>query len=534
MTAAELLGELAQAWLAAGAATLVALALRAPLRRLAGSRAVALAWALVPLAVLAVWLPPREAAPVAAALLAATPGALAQAVEAAPAGPSLADARAVAPALLALWLVGALSLLARQALREHRYRRALGPLARAAGDAADLRRAAAGAPVPAVVGLWRPRVVLPEDFEARHPGAEGALVLAHERAHLRHHDTRALALAELLRAALWPQPLLHLALPRLRRDLELAADAAVLAAHPAARRAYADALLRGALDAPPPPLACAWPASPHPLTERIAMLIAISPPRPRAARALPALLAALVAGAAWAAQPAVAPAAPASATATAPAADGAWLVHAELRIGDGVPVRIDVRGAPGEEHRIASGQWSATLRALPAPDPANVLLEAQLFRDGEPMAAPRLVGSLGSAMGIQFQLPDGGELLSMGVAVHVLEPGEDAPAFAVRAPATPPVEQADARAVATPVDISGLPASAFAGELVLEVDVDAAGRVTDVRVRDPESGVDPALQSRVIAAARQWRFAPAIRDGEAVASTVAVPLSFAPEAPPSP
>ena len=533
MTAAELLGELAQAWLAAGAATLLVLAMRAPLRRLAGARAVVLAWALVPLAVIAVLLPPREAAPVPLAVEAAVSASAAADGEAR--APLMAlPARDLAAPLLLAWLLGALALLARQAAREARYRRALGPTRRGDGDAPDLRRAAAGAPVPAVVGLWRPRVVLPEDFEARHPGAEGALVLAHERAHLRHHDTRALALAELLRAALWPQPLLHLALPRLRRDLELAADAAVLAAHPAARRAYADALLRGALDAPPPPLACAWPASPHPLTERIAMLIAITPTRPRAARALLPLLAALVAGAAWAAQPAVAPAAPASATAAVPAGDGAWLVHAELRIGDGEPVRIAVRGAPGEEHRIASGQWSATLRALPAPDPANVLLEAQLFRDGEPMAAPRLVGSPGSAMGIQIQLPEGGELLSMGVAVHVLEPGDDAPAFAVRAPAIPPVEQADARAVATPVDISGLPASAFAGELVLEVDVDAAGRVTDVRVRDPESGVDPALQARVIAAARQWRFAPAIRDGEAVASTVAVPLSFAQEAPPSP
>ena len=57
----------------------------------------------------------------------------------------------------------------------------------------------------------------------------------------------------------------------LRLDQELACDAQVVAAHPAARRSYAEAMLKTQLAGRPLPLGCYWPApAAHPLVERIA------------------------------------------------------------------------------------------------------------------------------------------------------------------------------------------------------------------------------------------------------------------------
>ncbi|MGD3580303.1 M56 family metallopeptidase, partial [Xanthomonas citri pv. citri] len=41
---------------------------------------------------------------------------------------------------------------------------------------------------PVSVGLWRPRIVLPMDFDTRYSAAERTLILAHERLHLRRGD----------------------------------------------------------------------------------------------------------------------------------------------------------------------------------------------------------------------------------------------------------------------------------------------------------------------------------------------------------
>ncbi len=82
---------------------------------------------------------------------------------------------------------------------------------------------------PAVVGLLRPRIVLPA-WLASAPPSQQALVMAHEMAHLRSRDPQLLAIAMLLLVAMpWNLPLWW-QMRRLRRAIEIDCDARVLAA----------------------------------------------------------------------------------------------------------------------------------------------------------------------------------------------------------------------------------------------------------------------------------------------------------------
>lgn len=275
--------------LAMGAAVALAMALRLPARRMFGPGVAYGLWALVPLAVLAMLAPARtvtvvqawaEAAPMRAA-----PAAAGAALAAPATGPTLAAAAA------AVWLAGGLASLAWLGWRQVQFARAL-------------REGRAG---PAVVGVLRPRIVTPADFARRYTAREQQVVLAHEETHIARHDLRANALVALVRCVNWFNPLTHVLAHYLRIDQELACDAQVVAAHPSARRAYAEAMLKTQLAARPLPLGCYWPCqSAHPLAQRIGLL-ARTPPGAAASLAgglTVALLAVGVGVAAWAARPA--------------------------------------------------------------------------------------------------------------------------------------------------------------------------------------------------------------------------------------
>ena len=90
-------------------------------------------------------------------------------------------------------------------------------------------------------GLARPKVLLPAGAE-RWPGPRVRVVLAHELAHVRRGDWAWQVCAELLRAALWFNPLTWIVLRRQRRDSELACDDEVLGLG-VAGPAYASQLL---------------------------------------------------------------------------------------------------------------------------------------------------------------------------------------------------------------------------------------------------------------------------------------------------
>lgn len=134
----------------------------------------------------------------------------------------------------------------------------------------SLARARRGELGPAVVGLLRPRVVLPSDFSQRFAASEQAVIRLHERAHLLRHDAmvnHALALTQCL---LWFNPLVHVGATYLKRDQEMACDATVMEDRPEKRGLYARTMLKAQLFHPAPTLGCGWAR--HPLEERVQAL----------------------------------------------------------------------------------------------------------------------------------------------------------------------------------------------------------------------------------------------------------------------
>jgi len=97
----------------------------------------------------------------------------------------------------------------------------------------------ADVPVPLACGLVRPAVVLPAGA-ADWPAARLATVLQHELAHIRRWDLAAQALGQVACCLYWFHPLAWLAARRLRQERERACDDAVLAAGVAAHDYAAD------------------------------------------------------------------------------------------------------------------------------------------------------------------------------------------------------------------------------------------------------------------------------------------------------
>jgi beta-lactamase regulating signal transducer with metallopeptidase domain len=275
--------------LAVAAAVAVVMLLRLPVRRLFGARIAYRLWSLAALAAAAMLLPVR----VVTVAQAPSSGMLPDAFVSGPVAPALRlqPGHDLAPILAGLWIAGALASLGWLVWRQAQFGRAL-------------REGRAG---PAVIGVLKPRIVTPADFTARYTPREQLVVLAHEQTHIARHDSRINAAVALVRCASWFNPLIHVLAQTLRIDQELACDAQVVAAHPNARRSYAEAMLKTQLAARPLPIGCYWPAqAAHPLAERIGLLRRKTPSRARrrAGAAAVALLGLGVAWSAWAARPA--------------------------------------------------------------------------------------------------------------------------------------------------------------------------------------------------------------------------------------
>ena len=173
------------------------------------------------------------------------------------------------PWLLALvWGLGAGLHLARELRAQRRFERALGTL-QARGDGSW--QASADPGLPALVGLWRPRIVVGPDFDQQFTAQEQGLILQHERSHRRNGDHWANGALLMARAVFWFHPLLPWAARRFLRDQELACDARTIAPQPALRGLYASTLLKAQLVHPVAPAVCHWRSQPV-LKERIAML----------------------------------------------------------------------------------------------------------------------------------------------------------------------------------------------------------------------------------------------------------------------
>lgn len=258
----ELLNGVWQAslWLAVGAVLLAVM--RPLLVRLGGAGLAYRSWWLLPMLLLALMLPLRQVAllqQVPTLPLKVLPGAIDGA-----AGQSLPWAGL----LLAFWAVGTGLCLLRDLRAQRRFERRMGPLTpRTDGS----WQASADPGLPALVGLWRPRIVVGPDFDQHFSAQEQHLILQHERSHRRNGDHWANGALLLVRALFWFHPLLPWAACRFLRDQELACDARTIGPQPALRGLYASTLLKAQLVHPVAPAVCHWRSQPV-LKERIAML----------------------------------------------------------------------------------------------------------------------------------------------------------------------------------------------------------------------------------------------------------------------
>ena len=147
--------------------------------------------------------------------------------------------------LASVWITGTLILLARIAYAMIRLSRAVRRMSQV--DAPDLldavvrccnelnirRRhiivlASDDLPAPALMGVFRPRLLLPRRVLDRFAPAELRLILLHELGHLKRNDVPVNWLVSLLNALHWFNPILWVAFARLRADRELATDELVL------------------------------------------------------------------------------------------------------------------------------------------------------------------------------------------------------------------------------------------------------------------------------------------------------------------
>lgn len=258
----ELLDGLWQGSLWLAVAALVLAALRPLLVRLGGAALAYRSWWLLPLLLAALLLPLPEVAllqQVPTLPLTVAPGAAADL-----GGESLPWARL----LLLAWALGVGISLLRDLRAQRRFERSLGLLhARADGS----WQASADPGLPALVGLWRPRIVVGPQFDQQFTAQEQNLILQHERSHRRNGDHWANGALLLVRAVFWFHPLLPWAARRFLRDQELACDARTIAPQPALRGLYASTLLKAQLVHPVAPAVCHWRSQPV-LKERIAIL----------------------------------------------------------------------------------------------------------------------------------------------------------------------------------------------------------------------------------------------------------------------
>jgi bla regulator protein blaR1 len=108
---------------------------------------------------------------------------------------------------------------------------------------------------PAVFGVWRPILLLPDDVRTRLTPPQLDAIVAHERCHIRRRDNLLSALHMAVETLFWFHPLVWWIGARLVEERERACDEAVLReGH--LPRVYADAILSVCRLSLEPPLAC--------------------------------------------------------------------------------------------------------------------------------------------------------------------------------------------------------------------------------------------------------------------------------------
>ncbi|MEO8743186.1 MAG: TonB family protein [Lysobacteraceae bacterium] len=487
----ELLAWLINATVATSLAGVAVMLLRKPLQRLLGAEIAYRLWIVLPLATLAACFSLPHAAPVATTNASMTTAITPMIVMRASNAMTGLDADRW---LLAVWLCGACGLIVVLVWQQRRFVARL--RLRQNGDGSW--RSAVTDAAPAVLGVLRQKLVLPDRFETDYDADEQQLIITHERMHQQRRDPWALAFCAALRALFWFNPIVHVAVVRFRRDVELACDAAVLRAHPGSRQRYATALLKAHIAEDALPVGCLWENTP-PMKERIMLLKRKLPTRPaRLAGAILIAIASLgaagfaVAGHDSALYAATALAAPPPAPPAPPTP----------------PTMADMPAPP-------ASPTPPTMANMPAP-PALDDLHISPPPPTPPVPPP----------------PHG--LHHPRAALAPLPPPQPAPADAPPAAPAPPATLAAGNAPASFKTLTQphYPKAAvdgkIGGKVQLKLLVGADGSVKHIEVASSQ----PAglFDQMSIDAAKKWHFNPATNaKGQPVAGYVMVPVTFSPD-----
>ncbi len=409
--------HLLEACLAASVAIVIVLALRWSLRKLFGAALAYQAWLLVPVMMAVVLLPRAQLVqrPKVVAVVQASTQLLAAPVR--HAGVYWTGA------LQAVWCLGALALAFWFWRAHRRFVRGLGEL-RPDGV---LFYSASPESGPALLGLWRPKIVVPSDFTQRYTEQEQALIVAHERVHARRADVLVNLLQAALQCLFWFNPLVHGAARFFRADQEMACDAAVLRRHPGLLRTYAEALLKAQSfsTAAPTTVACSWRFN-HPVKERFMNL----QNQPRSSRRLigRVLLATMIVGGAYAG---ITARASEAASPGKPVYDIQILnmsePDAKLRITadqvhqsqkERMPRLIEPAGG---RFGIEKGKWRASFVITPVSSTDKTYMIDIDLKSGERQYHPRLMGKLGEKVAVS--VGDSDARFDLALLVNEAVPG---------------------------------------------------------------------------------------------------------------
>jgi TonB family protein len=436
---------------------------------------------------------------------------------------------------------------------------------------------------PVTFGVWRPVVLLPEEFD-RVPDAIRRAAVTHELFHVQRRDWLAVMVEEAVRAIFWFHPAMWWMTGRIQQSREEFIDhLAVLAI--GSRRDYMEALLAFA-DGPSLAPAPAFARRPH-LFHRIVLLSKETVMSSRRVVISAAALAALLVTGGWYASEAfpveqgASPFAPAGASARPAQTPGMPVEQLQpITPENPIPRRVLATPIPYPSELAGSGYSAAvSLRVIvdASGAVASVSRGAVAISNGEAGAraeraamdvfvdtaadaikqwryAPPFKAPIAFFVGATFaaesaavtsQNEIGNGVIANGREARLATPAELARnlesmrAVRVQAPGTSPASDSPVRiggAVRQPIQLRKInpvyPPIALSarvqGVVILEVSLGADGLVTDARVLRSI----PLLDQAALDAVRQWQYQPTLLNGvpTPIVMTVTVPFTL-PESP---
>jgi TonB family protein len=428
-------------------------------------------------------------------------------------GPAPQHPFSIAEIATALWILGALLLALRLAVKSLQFRRivrATKPV-ETAWPVRILR--SPRIPGPLVAGILRPTILLPED-SVMWGSARRRAVLAHELAHIRRHDPAILLMAHIATVVYWFHPLCWLAAARLRMETERACDDAALriGLRPSG---YAGQLLDLARLFNPQP-AIPMATTSH-LESRVKSILDPLVNRSLAARRT-WLAAALITAAVVAPLTVLRLEAQASTgTIAGNVTDPTGAVVARARVmvsnpqsGNREVVNADAMGN-FEFHNLSAGPYSVET-SLPGFAPSR--LDVTLSSGGTVQAPVRLsVGGIGEQITVMAQ----GSPRPQSVTSAVAPGGRP-----IRVGGN--VQAARLITQVRPVYPPALQAAGIEGTVLFDVTISKTGEPVSIVTRN--SAVDPAFVAAANDAVKQWHYQPTLLNGEPIEVQTTITIDF--------